>query len=209
VTTALALSVAVLWVLVVALAVVVLALVRQVGVLHERVAPAGALMGRETPRVGEEAPVIEIPDWHGVRRRIGGRSELGRGTLLVFVSPTCPMCKTLLPVIASVRTAEAAWLDVIVASDGPRDEHEPFVARHGLDGHPYVLSTELGLAYQVGRLPYAVLLDARGVVRARGLVNTREHLESLFEAHERGIASVQDFVAGAAGDDRDRTGEVA
>jgi hypothetical protein len=31
-------------------------------------------------------------------------------------------------------------------------------------------------------------------VRAKGLVNTREHLESLFEAMERGIASIQDFV---------------
>lgn len=200
-TTALMVSVAVLWVLVVALAVIVLALVRQVGVLHERVAPAGALMGRETPRVGEEAPVIEVPEWQGGRRRLGGRSDEGRGTLLVFVSPTCPMCKTLLPVITSVRAAEAGWLDVVVASDGPREEHEAFVARHALDRYPYVLSTELGLAYQVGRLPYAVLLDARGVVRARGLVNTREHVESLFEASERGVASVQDFLGG--------TGEVA
>lgn len=204
-TTALVVSVVVLWVAVVALAIMVAALVRQVGVLHERVAPAGALMGRETPRVGEEAPVIEVPDWHGVRRRLGGRSEAGRATLLAFVSPTCPMCKTVLPVLASVRTAEAAWLDVVVASDGPREEHEAFVVRHGLDGHPYVLSTELGLAYQVGRLPYAVLLDARGVVRARGLVNTREHLESLFEAHERGVASVQEHLERAS----ERAGEVA
>ena len=33
-----------LWVLVIVLAAVVLALVRQIGVLHERLAPAGALM---------------------------------------------------------------------------------------------------------------------------------------------------------------------
>ena len=91
-TAALVASVALLWVAVIALGVIVLALVRQVGVLHERVAPAGALVGRETPRVGEEAPVLEVRDWHGVRRRIGGRSEAGRSTLLAFVSPTCPMC---------------------------------------------------------------------------------------------------------------------
>ena len=42
--TALAISNIVLWVLVVALAAVVLALTRQLGVLHERIAPAGALM---------------------------------------------------------------------------------------------------------------------------------------------------------------------
>lgn len=196
-TTALAVSVALLWVAVVVLGVLVVALVRQVGVLHERVAPAGALVGRETPKVGDEGPVIEVPDWQGVRRRIGGRSDGGRGTLLVFVSPTCPMCKTILPVVESVRAAERGWLDVVVASDGPREEHEPFVARHALDRYPYVLSTELGLAYQVGRLPYAILLDARGIVRARGLVNTREHLESLFEASERGVGSVQEYLGAA------------
>jgi len=204
-TTALAVSVVLLWVAVVVLAVIVVALVRQVGVLHERVAPAGALVGRETPKVGEEAPVIEVPDWHGLRRRIGGRSDGGRGTLLVFVSPTCPMCKTILPVVESVRAAERGWLDVVVASDGPREEHEAFVARHELDRNPYVLSTELGLAYQVGRLPYAILLDARGVVRARGLVNTREHVESLFEASERGVGSVQEYLGAAAAS----SGEVA
>ena len=43
----------VLWVLVVILALVVLALARQVGILHERVAPAGALQPTEGPKVGE------------------------------------------------------------------------------------------------------------------------------------------------------------
>lgn len=195
-TTALALSVVALWVVVVALAVVVLALVRQVGVLHERVAPAGALMGRETPRAGDAAPVVEVRDWQDRPLRIGGPSPTGRATLLAFVSPSCPLCKTMLPLFDAVRSAEAAWLDVVVASDGPREEHEAFVARHRLDRHPYVLSTALGLAYQVGRLPHAVLLDGGGVVRARGLVNTREHLESLFEAHERGVGSVQAFLRG-------------
>jgi methylamine dehydrogenase accessory protein MauD len=117
------------------------------------------------------------------------------------------MCSTLLSVVESARAAEAAWLDVVLASDGPPTEHEAFVARHRLDRHPYVLSTELGLAYQVGRLPYAVLLDPDGVVRARGLVNTREHLESLFEAHERRVASVQDFLR--AGVPAGGEGEVA
>jgi methylamine dehydrogenase accessory protein MauD len=46
----------------------------------------------------------------------------------------------------------------------------------------------------VNRLPYAVLLDGAGVLRAKGLVNSREHLESLFEAHERGVASLQDWL---------------
>jgi hypothetical protein len=42
--TALLVSNATLWVVVIALSVALLAVVRQLGVLHERIAPAGALM---------------------------------------------------------------------------------------------------------------------------------------------------------------------
>mgnify|MGYP001000905788 CR=1 FL=1 len=39
-------------------------------------------------------------------------------------------------------------------------------------------------------------LDEAGHVRAKGLVNSREQLESLFTAKEMNVASVQEFVAG-------------
>jgi methylamine dehydrogenase accessory protein MauD len=191
---ALIVSNALLWIVVVVLSGVVLALLRQVGVLHERVAPAGALVGRGGPRVGEPAPVLEVEDWSGRRLRVGGAGDAS--TLVCFLSPGCPVCKTLLPVLRSVAAAEAARL--VFASDGARAEHEAFVRAHGLEREAYVLSAALGLAYQVGRLPYAVLLDAEGIVRARGLVNTREHLESLFEAKERGVASLQEYLGRAA-----------
>lgn len=184
-----------LWVAVAALAALVLALVRQIGVLNERLRPAGALMGAAGPSVGERAEPVAVLDWDGVARTVGGIHPLGDDTLLFFVSPTCPVCKVLLPVVSSMRRSEGPRLDVVIASDGAREEHEAFVATHRLDREGYVLSTELGVRYQVGRLPYAVLLDGEGRVRARGLVNTREHLESLFEARDRGVASIQEFVA--------------
>lgn len=53
------------------------------------------------------------------------------------------------------------------------------------------------MTYQVSRLPFAALLDEAGVLRARGLVNSREHLESLFEAKRLGVASLQDYFASA------------
>ncbi len=191
---ALLISTVVLWVVVVVLAVAVLALVRQVGVLHERVAPAGALVGREGPRVGEPAPQLNAPDWSGRPVSIGGNAADGKATLLVFVSPTCPVCKTMLEILDAVLHTEQRWLRVVLASDGTREEHEPFVRAHRLAERPYVLSREVGLAYQVGKLPYAVLIDAQGVLRGKGLVNTREHVESLFEAMRHGVGSVQEFL---------------
>ncbi len=191
---ALVVSNAVLWIAVVILAAVVVALTRQIGVLHERVFPVGALVMPGGPRVGDPAPVLALTDLAGRAVRVGGADEQGRHTLLFFVSPTCPVCKTLLPVVTALARTARPPTRVVLASDGDPAEHRAFVARAGLGEHPYVLSTELGLAHQVGKLPHAVLIDATGVLRAKGLVNTREHVESLFEAARLGVASMQEYL---------------
>src|SRR3990172_2738787 len=139
---------------VVVLAGVVAALARQIGVRSERVAPAGALMVGRGPAVGAPAPVVRVEDLSGTPHDVGGPSPEGRSTLLFFLSPTCPVCKTLLPALRSAARAEGDGLRVVLASDGPRDEHEAFVREARLEGYPYVLSPALGLAYQVGKLPY-------------------------------------------------------
>jgi methylamine dehydrogenase accessory protein MauD len=184
-----------LWVLVVALAVVVAALARQIGVLHERVSPAGALLGREGPRPGEPAPVVETLDSAGALLRVGAPDPTGAGTLLLFVAPACPICKVVLPIARSLRRAEGGRLRLVIASDSSPAEHEAFLREQRLERETVVLSAPLGLAWQVPRVPYAALIDAQGMVRARGLVNSREHLESLLEAREQGVASIQEYMA--------------
>ena len=196
--TALAVSNVVLWVLVLVLAAVVLALTRQLGVLHQRIAPAGALMLNRGLTVGGPAPVLELAALDGRAVSVGVARPDGRSTLLLFVSPTCPVCKSLLPAVKSSRKDERSWMDVILASDGDLAEQREFVRAQGLEEIPYVVSAALGLAYQVSRLPFAALLDEHGVLRARGLVNSREHLESLFEAKRLSVASLQEYFSGAA-----------
>jgi methylamine dehydrogenase accessory protein MauD len=193
---ALLISNAVLWVVVLALLVAVIALARQVGILYERIAPMGALMLDQGPKVGEAAPVFALENLGGGTVQIGGAQ--GASTLLMFVSPTCPVCKKLLPIAKSIERSERDWLRLVFASDGDRPEHMAFRHRAGLEGHPYLLSTELGMGFKVGKLPYAVLIDEAGRVRAKGLVNSREQLESLFTAKELGVASVQDYVERSA-----------
>lgn len=193
--TALAISNIVLWGFVLALLLIVLALIRQLGVLHERIAPAGALMLNRGLQIGERVPMIDVVDLTGQPLRLGEPRSDGRSTLLVFVSPTCPVCKSLLPVVKSGRKQERDWLEIILASDGDLEQQRQFAREHGLTELPFVISAPLGLTYQVSRLPFAALVDAAGILRARGLVNSREHLESLFEAQRLGVASLQEYFA--------------
>jgi len=193
---ALVVSNLVLWGLVVALGLTVLALTRQLGLLHERIAPAGALASARGPAVGDVLPERRFPTLAGGELALGGAS--GR-TLLFFLSSSCPVCKSLLPTLRRMAADDRA-LRLVLASDGPPAEHEDFVTSERLEPAAYVLSRELGLWMEVAKLPWAVLIDADGVVRAKGLVNTREHLESLFEAERLGVGSLQEHLARATGD---------
>lgn len=185
-----------LWCLLLALVFVVMGLVRQVGVLHGRLAPAGALVLDKGVVVGQPAPRVTAVDRGGRPVNIGYAGP--RGQLLFFLSPTCPVCKSLLPAVQAIARAEASRLDVVYVSDGDPAAQAELIAGFGLEGASYVVGPEVGMTFQIGKLPYAVLIDASGTLRAKGLVNSREHLDSLFEAERLDVASLQDFLHGAA-----------
>lgn len=181
-----------LWLVVLALGAVVFGMVRQIGVLHERVAPMGALTNDHGPEVGEMAPDMKIAGINGDLIRIGGASPNRRSRLLFFVAPTCPICKKLLPIAKSFASGEK--LDVVLIGDGDPNEQREMIAKHELQGIPYINSPQVGMAFQVGKLPYAILIDEDGVIRAKGLVNSREHLESLAIAKETGYGTIQAYL---------------
>lgn len=185
--------VCVLSLLVLALMVMVFALARQVGVLFERITPVGAMINDAGPAIGSASPVFHLTSLNQPSEVMIG-SQQAQSTLLFFLSPTCPICKKLLPAIQSLSNSESRWLKVILASDGDAEKHLPFVSQHGLTALPYVLSQPLGMAYRVSRLPFAVLLDADGIVRAKGLVNSREQLDSLLNVVDTGHISIQSYV---------------
>jgi methylamine dehydrogenase accessory protein MauD len=187
------------------LGVICIALARQIGVLHQRIAPAGALSLRQPLKLGDLTPQMVLPGLDGSSVQIGGLRG-GRSQLLLFISPDCTVCDALLPAVRSAQGAERGWLDIILASDGEFDKHAEFVKQKNLGKFPYVVSEQLGRSYGVAKLPYAVLIDEAGKLASTGLVNTREHLESLFVAKETGVSSIQQFL-GQVGPRRASSGE--
>jgi methylamine dehydrogenase accessory protein MauD len=185
-------AVAVLFVLNIGLVLTVLALARQIGVLFERVAPVGALTLDHGPKIGGPAPRLILQTLSGTFITVGDAD--GRSQMFFFLSPTCPVCKKLLPALRTLAAAERDRWQIILASDGDTEEHRAFWQREKL-ALPYVLSEELGMSFQIGRLPYAVVVSPDGIVRAKGLVNNREQIESLLKAEELGVASLQEYLA--------------
>ncbi|MDP5069474.1 MAG: thiol-disulfide isomerase, partial [Congregibacter sp.] len=164
---------------------------RQIGVLHTRLAPAGALMNTAGPEVGKAAPKLSLQDIDGAPVHIGGAAPTA--SLVLFVSPSCPICKELVPVACSMARSEK--LRLLFASDGGQlPQHVDYVSKMEIKDYPYLLSSELGLKFAASKLPYAALIDKEGVLRSRGLVNSREHLESLVEAMLSGYDSLQDYM---------------
>ena len=182
----------VLWALVVGLSAVVLVLTRQVGILHERIAPAGALALSSGPEVGEPAPHVDAHALDGTLHHFGALAERSTSQLIFFVSPRCTVCRELQPVVRSITARNNVQLTF--ASDGDELDHDSFISTHQIDRGDYVVSKELGTQFGIAKLPYAVLIDEKGIVRAQGLINTREHVESLFEAQALGVGSVQEFL---------------
>jgi methylamine dehydrogenase accessory protein MauD len=178
--------------LILVLAVMVFGLTRQIGILHERLAPMGAMTNDHGPEVGEMAPTLRVRSITDQAVQIGGANAKGRSTLLMFVSPSCPVCKKLLPIAKSFSSREN--FEVILVGDGDLEEQRQMIQNEGLQTLPYLSGPEVGMAFQVGKLPYAVLIDRDGVVRAKGLVNSREHLESLAVAEETGYGSIQAYL---------------
>jgi len=173
-----------------------IALARQIGILHTRLAPAGALMTTAGPKPGEKISDMTIPDIHGKPVEIGSTGEnvkSDKPQLVLFVSPSCPICKQLVPTAKSMARSEK--LSLIFGSDGGQAaEHLQYIETMKLQNYPYIVSLELGMRFEVGKLPYAVLIDESGVLRSKGLVNSREHLESLVNSMQSGYESIQDYI---------------
>lgn len=183
-----------LWALLIILALAVFALARQVGVLHERIAPLGALASASGLRRGDAAPAVDGADLQGARVNWTWPQQQGRSALLLFVAADCPLCKEILPV-ARRLVADERNVDLYLIGDGEASAYLALLSTFGRKEERFCLSSQAALHYRVGKLPHAVLIDGRGAYVAGGLCNTREHLESLLNAYELGVDSIQEYIA--------------
>jgi methylamine dehydrogenase accessory protein MauD len=175
-------SYVVLWFLVIGLCLIVVGLARQVGTLHLRLGPRGALeLDDEGPPLGEAPVPIDAFDTSGAPVNIGGPGE---AQLLLFVSPTCRSCAEVLPSLSVV--ARTGTMTPILITDAEMAAARTIETTR--INARVVSSPEAVRLYEIPGTPYAVALDRTGVVRAKGTANNLEQMEGLVDTARRRLS---------------------
>ena len=117
-----------LWVAVLVLALAVVVLLRQIGVLHARVRPMGVHFAGEGLPEGAPAPAMDRFDFTAARL-----------TLLAFTSPTCEVCAALLPSLRSLRRGYHDVALEVIESDA---QTASVFRAYNVSATPYVIAVD-------------------------------------------------------------------
>jgi methylamine dehydrogenase accessory protein MauD len=177
-------------------------LARQVGLIHRRLGPSHARMENAGPEINEVVSDLKAIDLRGREIRLGGIKE--KHSLVIFMAPTCPSCAELAPALRSIAKSEADSLELILVSlMGDETTNQSFIAKYKLENIAYIISDEIGFMFKVASSPYGLLIDKGGVLRAKGVVNHLEQLESLLNTIDLGHPSMESYYQ--IGRDREAT----
>ena len=117
-----------LWLTVLGVAAAVVALLRQIGVLHARLHPLGVNFAGEGPLLDSAAP---LP--------LDFAYEQASLTLVAFTSPTCEVCKVLRP---SLATIERSYREVAVHTIDLGDDTRTTFAAFNVRSTPYLVAVD-------------------------------------------------------------------
>jgi methylamine dehydrogenase accessory protein MauD len=175
-----------LWLVVFALAFLLLGALRSLGLLRWQItqlrATTPSRLNRNGLRPGTMAPDFALPSTAGPEVRLSDFA--GRRTLLVFTQAGCGPCRAVLPELD--RLQQTGEVQVLVVN------HAEVDAELGADGSshrfPVLVQRTLDVSkrYQAFVTPFGFLIDEAGVIRASGLISDRQHLHFVLSGEDGG-----------------------
>lgn len=178
--TILTVAIATVWIVVLTLTTLVILLYRQFGLLYigsrGRIDLTGLAVGAQAPQkmelVDSQGSALSWP-WD--------RGRPDSQTIMIFGAPSCPLCERLLAQLADFGSIWRDIADVIFVDQGPPRESARARECLGSQSWTYAFSPDGSLhhAFDVEAYPFAFVINSRGSVTARGLVNDTDHLERL------------------------------
>lgn len=176
-----------LWVLVLAMAAMILLLYRQLGEIY-----LGTREGRsrEGLGIGKHAPSFTLSDLEGQRVVVPRPTP----TLLVFGTPHCGPCRQLIPDLIAFTRETTPHLHVyFVAGEDPAENRT--LANGVTLPFPILTQPKFSIAeqYEVKRSPFAFYIDENSIIRDKAVVNNLEQLQRLVVNKSR-VADVTELI---------------
>jgi methylamine dehydrogenase accessory protein MauD len=171
------LSYVALWLVVLVLGFLLLGALRVLGLLRWRLeqleVTTPSRTGRGGLRPGKKAPDFTLPSVAGAEFSL--HDFAGRRVFLVFTQSGCKPCQGVVPALN--RLQRGGEVQVLVVNNGDRETTRQW-AGAARACFPVLVQEQFGVSrrYQMYATPFAFLIDERGVIASRGLVNNEQHV---------------------------------
>src|SRR6516164_5963982 len=170
-------AVIILWLVVLFLGFLLLGALRALGLLTWRLEQLEATtpkrLGRDGLKPGKRAPAFMLLSVDG--KEVALRDFAGRKVLLVFTQSGCSPCKKIVPELN--RLGSRGDSQVVVVNNGDADATRKWSQEVGAR-FPVLAQTQFSISkkYEVFATPFAFLIDEKGVIASKGIINNRQHI---------------------------------
>lgn len=176
-----------LWAAVLTIVFLLLGVLRQIALIKWRLEELSAVtpsrIGRDGLKPGARAPEFTLESVEGTAWSLADFA--GQTRLLVFVQPGCGPCSELVPALNSLQ--QKGDVGVVAISTGDQNENRAWADQHGVRFPVLVQDRrQLSRGYEVFATPFAFLVDERGVIAAKGIVNDASHIGFLLAGTQNG-----------------------
>lgn len=179
---------------------VMLAVLRQVGIMLVRLGPATARIAEAGPAIGSALEPVTLTDTRGNRIQVGPTKH--GLTVIAFLSPRCDACRGLIPSLEPFARQYRDLAHVIAVStvDEPTGHDDAALSAIGT-AVPLVRSRSFAEDLKISLTPYAIVVGDDGRIVAKGIANSLEQLESLLKLEEFRPRAVTPFALAAGGEE--------
>jgi methylamine dehydrogenase accessory protein MauD len=179
---ALLISSVLLWLTLLFVAFVLLGSLRSMDVLRWQMqqlqATTPSRMGRNGLRPGKKAPDFKLPCAVGPEMALSDFA--GRKVFLVFVQTGCGPCGAVVPDLN--RMYRDGKFALLVVNNGEPDKVREWVGKVNAE-FPVLIQDRLAVSkkYEVLATPFAFLIDEKGIIRSKGIVNSKQQIEFVLD----------------------------
>jgi methylamine dehydrogenase accessory protein MauD len=166
-----------LWLVVLFLGFLLLGALRAQGLLRWRLeqleATTPSRIGRGGLKPGKKAPDFTLPSVSGGEGSL--HDFAGRRVLLVFTQSGCQPCHRVVPELNKLQ--RGGEVQVLVVNNGELEATRQWAGEAGVC-FPMLVQQQFSVSkrYEMFATPFAFLIDERGVITSKGVINNGKHI---------------------------------